>query len=76
MEAKKYLHVLNGKTATATALILFNLGAAAVVAMVSLDAISEKDIEHEVLATVASAMNVVLWSALVSFPFIQARTHC
>ena len=31
MECRKYLKVLNGKTATATALILFNLGSAAIV---------------------------------------------
>ena len=30
MEVRNYLRVLNGKTATATALILFNLGSAGV----------------------------------------------
>ncbi len=71
MESKKYLHVLNGKTAAATALIMFNLGAAAVVAIVSLDGISDRDIENKELATVTAGLNVLLWAGLVSFPFIQ-----
>ena len=35
IECRKYLRVLNGKTATATALILFNLGSAGIVGILT-----------------------------------------
>ena len=34
MEIRNYLHVLNGKTAAATALILYNLGSAGVLGQI------------------------------------------
>jgi hypothetical protein len=74
MEIRKYLRVLNGKTAAATALILYNLGSAGVLAIVTLDKISTFNMDYfdKNLATVAAGLNVLLWMGLVCFPFIQA----
>lgn len=75
IECRKYLRVLNGKTATATALILFNLGSAGITAIINLEKISQSPVaqfNNTALATVTAGFNVILWVGLVSFPFIQA----
>lgn len=76
LECRHYLRVLNGKTATATALILFNLGSSGIVAIINLNNISIRSpgisLADDALATTAAGLNVILWIGLVIFPFIQA----
>jgi len=73
LECRQYLRVLNGKTATATALILFNLGSLGILALITLDMISnEPNVPNIALGTVTAGLNSILWVGLVCFPFVQA----
>lgn len=65
--ANGYLKILNGKTATAVALILFNVGTAALDGVIILG-----DNTNTTRHTVVATLTAVLWSLLVIFPFIQA----
>ena len=40
-------------------------------ALITLDDISTEPLRRKTLATATSGLNVVLWIALISFPFIQ-----
>ncbi|XP_065917761.1 uncharacterized protein [Dysidea avara] len=65
--ANNYLKVLNGKTATAVALIMFNVATAALNGLIVL-----QDNNNSTDRTVVATITAVLWSLLVVFPFIQA----
>ena len=71
-KAYNFLKALNGKTATLTGLILFNVGSAALGGIISLS-----DNTDDVFQTVVETVNTLLWIILVIFPFIQAArvTH-
>ena len=43
-------------------------------ALITLNDISAQPLHLKSLATVTAGLNVVLWIALISFPFIQVRT--
>ena len=71
-KAYNFLKALNGKTATLTGLILFNVGSAALGGIISLS-----DNTDNVFQTVVETLSTILWIILVIFPFIQAArvTH-
>lgn len=85
-KANAYLKVLNGKTATAVALIMFNLATAALDGKLILFVVGSpthllpagvivlgdntNSTEHTVVAT----FTAVLWSLLVVFPFMQVMS--
>ena len=71
-KAYNFLKALNGRTASLTGLIMFNLGSAALGGIINLS-----NNTNNVSQTVVETLNTILWSILVIFPFIQAArvTH-
>ena len=71
-KAYNFLKALNGRTASLTGLIMFNLGSAALEGIINLS-----NNTNNVSQTVVETLNTILWSILVIFPFIQAArvTH-
>lgn len=71
-KAYNFLKALNGRTASLTGLILFNVASAALGGIISLS-----DNTDTVSQTIVETLNTILWIVLVIFPFIQAArvTH-
>lgn len=71
-KAYNFLKALNGRTATLTGLILFNVASAALGGIISLS-----DNTDSAFQTVVETLSTILWIVLVIFPFIQAArvTH-
>lgn len=71
---RTYLHALNGKTATATGLVLFNLINLALISLYNLHKATEADtvFSNPTLLGWLAALNAILWVGLACVPFIQA----
>lgn len=71
-KAYNFIKALNGRTATLTGLILFNIASAALVGIISLS-----DNSDSVFQTTVETMSTLLWMVLVVFPYVQAArvTH-
>ena len=71
-KAYNFLRALNGRTASLTGLILFNVASAALAGIINLS-----DNSDNAFQTVVETLSTILWVVLVVFPFIQAArvTH-
>ncbi|KAL5500494.1 hypothetical protein EMCRGX_G012066 [Ephydatia muelleri] len=77
-EADTYVHVLNGKTAAGTSLVIFNLSISAVVSLQQLNQIQTTTDSAALarfsgpLSVSVALLNAVLWISFVAFAFVQA----